>query len=560
MKTRTIATLLTAMGLVACQPGEVNVESQDGEPIPVIEPKVPTSMDDCDGETFAGQAPMRLLTRYEFDYTVEDLLGIPSTVAREQFPPENSVAGFENNSDSHNVSPLLARKLMEAAETLADQAIAQRKDALVGCDVASDGCIEDFVDRFLTRAFRRPATPEEQAIFVQLYEDASVTEGPDLALSMVIQAALQSPQFLYRIELQDDKIAGELVALNGYEVATRLSYFLWGSMPDDTLLQAAASDALNTPEEIEAQTRRMLLSPRARDLVGHFYRQWLGLDALDSMVKDNAAYPEWTPAMTQQWRDSLYAFIDYIHFEKNGDLHDLMTSNEVFMSDELAPTYGFTPTEVGMNAFEAPADQRAGLLTQPAVMALLAYPTQGSPIHRGIFVRERLLCQKLPPPPNNIQITPPDPDPNATTRAIFEQHTAEPACAGCHALIDPIGLGFEYYDGIGRFRTVENGIDVDGSGALGNTADPSIGGPFDGAVALSGMLAEAREVQDCVADHWYTFAMGHPESEADMCAADGVRGRFAASGGTFEDLLVAITTSDEFRYRTIQVPVKGEMP
>jgi len=329
-------------------------------------------------------------------------------------------------------------------------------------------------------------------------------------------------------------------------------------MPDEELLEAAAKDELATADQISVQARRMLEKPAARALINDFYRQWLGLDALDSMVKDNTAYPEWTPEMTQEWRDSLYAFIDHVHFDQKGDLNDLMTSPEVFLSESLAPVYGFEATKTGMNAFVAPSSERAGLLTQPAVMALLAYPAQGSPIHRGIFVRERLLCQKLPPPPNNLVIKPPDPDPNATTRQIFEEHANDSACAGCHLLIDPIGLGFENYDGIGRYRVVENGQAVDATGTLGYTSDPTIEGDFDGAVSLSGMLAEARQVEDCVADHWYTFAMGHPETPSDMCAADQIRTKFAATEGSFEDLLVAIATSDAFRYRTVQVPVQGD--
>ncbi len=551
------ALMLALSTTLACQ-GEFEMVNPSEEPEQVIKPNIPTSMDDCDGEIFAGQAPMRLLTRYEYDYTIRDLLGIQTTVARSGFPPENSVAGFENNSDSHRVSPLVVRKLMEAAEVLAAQAVSEHRDQLVQCDLNAPACLNTFLESFLLRAFRRPATTEELGLYTSFYQGIYDLDGADQALISTIQLTLQSPQFLYRIELKDDFIAGQLVPLNSFEIANRLSYFLWGSMPDEELFEAAARNELATPEQVSAQAHRMLAKPNARDLVNDFYRQWLGLDALETMVKDNAAYPEWTPETTAQWRASLYAFIDHVHFEQKGSLKDLMTSNDVFLSASLAPVYGFEATNEGMNSFVAPEDQRAGLLTQPAVMALLAYPTQGSPIHRGIFVRERLLCQKLPAPPNNLIIKPPDPDPNATTRQVFEEHTNEPACAGCHMLIDPIGLGFENYDGMGRYRLMENGLPVDATGALANTDDPAIEGAFEGAVSLSGMLAEARQVQDCVADHWYTFAMGHPETAPDMCAADQIRTTFAATGGSFDDLLVAITTSDAFRYRTVQVPTQGD--
>jgi len=543
---------------LACQAGEFVVVNPAEDPEEVIEPVIPTSMDDCDGEIFAGQAPMRLLTRYEYDYTIRDLLGIETAIARDDFPPENSVAGFENNSDSHRVSPLMVRKLMEAAEGLAAEAVATHRDKLVQCDLNTAECLDTFLESFLLRAFRRPPTDEEIGLYTKFYRGIYDLDGANQALSATIQLALQSPQFLYRIELKDDFTAGQLVPLNSFELASRLSYFLWGSMPDDELLEAAARDELATAEQVSAQAHRMLAKPSARASINDFYRQWLGLDALESMVKDNGSYPEWTPDTTAQWKESLYAFIDHVHFDSKGDLKTLMTSPEVFLSASLAPVYGFEATDTGMNSFVAPSAERAGLLTQPAVMALLAYPTQGSPIHRGIFVRERLLCQKLPPPPNNLVIKPPDPDPNATTRQVFEQHTNDPACAGCHTLIDPIGLGFENYDGIGRYRLMENGQAVDATGSLANTDDPAIEGDFEGAVSLSGMLAEARQVQDCVADHWYTFAMGHPETPSDMCAAEQIRNTFATTGGSFDDLLVAITTSDAFRYRTVQVPASGD--
>jgi len=329
-------------------------------------------------------------------------------------------------------------------------------------------------------------------------------------------------------------------------------------MPDEELMQAAARDELSTPEQLEAQARRMLADPRSKDTIEHFYRQWLHLDALETMVKDDAIYPGWTPEVTQGWKDSVYAFIQEVH--RNGaDVQTLLSSPRLHVDQRTAALYGLTAGPE-IEAFDMPADQRAGLLTHPALLALLAHPNQGSPIHRGIFVRERLLCQKLPAPPDDIQIEPPDPDVTATTREIFAQHSADPRCAGCHMLIDPIGLGFENYDGIGRYRTTENARPVDATGELANTADPDLGGEFDGAVELSTMLAEADEVEDCVADHWFAFALGHPETEATMCSADDVRERFRASGGSFEDLFVAIVTSDTFRYRTIQVEETSTAP
>jgi hypothetical protein len=191
------------------------------------------------------------------------------------------------------------------------------------------------------------------------------------------------------------------------------------------------------------------------------------------------------------------------------------------------------------------------VLTQPGLMALLAYPDQSSPVARGVFVRERLLCQHLPPPPNDVMIEPPDPDPDATTRERFAEHTSNPACAGCHMLIDPLGFGFEHYDAIGRWRTEENGLPVDASGTLANIGDTEQVGPYDGAVELADKLLASTDFQACVAHQWTTFALGREPNEADECAMEGIRQSLTDTGGDIRELLVAIATSDAFRFRVV---------
>jgi len=554
---RVLSTIFGALLFASCDAGSLVTDPPE-EPIVPVDPKVPTSMSDCiDGEIFASQAPMRMLTRYEYDNTIRDLLGVQTSIARTKFPPENAVAGFENNSDSHRVSPLLSRRLMEAAEELTPLALPQVK-ARLSCQNEDAACGRDFVQSFLFRAFRRPPTAEELRPFQDLFDVTRAESGFDDAVELTIQAVLQSPQFLYRIEPSDRLSPGSLVEVDAFSMASRLSYFLWGSMPDDKLLDAAKEGRLHTEADIETQTRRMLADARSETLIFEFYRQWLGLDALNTMVKDESAFPEWNESLTREWMASLRAFIQTIH-SRNGGVEELLTSNSMHITGSMATLYNIPGTpNAGMAEYLMPTEERAGLLTHPTVMALLAYPSQSSPIHRGIFVRERLLCQKLPSPPDNLEIEPPDPNPTATTREIFEAHVADASCNACHRLIDPIGLGFENYDTLGRYRTYEHGLQVDASGALTNTADPSIQGEFNGAVQLSHMLKDAREVRDCVADHWFTFAQGHPETLPDMCSADQIRERFHASDGKFEDLFVAITTSDAFRYRTIQV--QGENP
>jgi hypothetical protein len=199
-------------------------------------------------------------------------------------------------------------------------------------------------------------------------------------------------------------------------------------------------------------------------------------------------------------------------------------------------------------------DDRRGLLEQPGLLALLAKPNQSDPIHRGVFVRERLLCQDLPPPPDDVEIRPPDPSPGASTRERFAEHTADERCAGCHQLIDPIGFGFEAYDAIGRFRTTDEGVPVDDSGEIVGTTDAD--GPFEGVRELSSLLAESDQVNECVATQLFRSMVGRRETPLDECSIDHLFERAASEGWSIPEILVALTTTDAFLYRV--VPERSE--
>jgi hypothetical protein len=212
------------------------------------------------------------------------------------------------------------------------------------------------------------------------------------------------------------------------------------------------------------------------------------------------------------------------------------------------------PKGEGFERVSLDPKQRAGLLTQASLLAVNAKPNQSSPVHRGKFVRERLLCQPLPPPPNNVNIQPPDVDPKATTRQKFAQHSSDPYCAGCHKLMDPIGFGFESYDGIGQFRTKDHGLPVDASGELTGTRDSD--GKFDGAIELAARLGDSAEVRECVATQWFRFGYGHGEEKADSCAMSQLQDAFRAADYNVKELLVALTRTDAFRYRNVVVAGK----
>lgn len=534
---------LVALSMTACQ----EPAPPDYMPPPTGETESPLV---CEG-THPGTATLRLLTRTQFNNTLQDLLGDASNPA-DTFPAEHRVENFENNAETHLANPLLVEKYFTAAHDVSEAAVNERLEQLAPCasgDTAQ--CLNDFLTNFGKRAFRRPIQTEEADAFRRLFDKAEPTLGYAAAIGLVLEAMLQSPQFLYRVEATTAPTPETgAIALGGYELASRLSYFLWDSMPDEELFQAADAQQLGTADEIENQARRMLQSPKARSMVADFYRQWLDLDRFDGLARDDATLSvQNAQALTAAWRQSLLSFVDFVYWGGSGTLGELFSSDLVFVDPVLAGLYGLTaPAEERFVGVAQPG-QRAGLLTQPALMALLSHADQSSPIQRGVFVRSQILCDPPQPPPPTVNNTPPDPDPTLTTRERFKVHTEQAVCRSCHELIDPLGFGFENYDQFGRYRSEENGIPIDSSGAVDQAPDPALDGPFATPFELAERLGSSSVVANCLATHWYRFAMGRVEEPADVCSLDQTRKHFAESGGDLRELLVGITLSDAFRYR-----------
>jgi hypothetical protein len=498
-----------------------------------------------------GESPLRRMTRAEYDATVRDLLG-DTTRPAQQFAVEEEALGFDNQASSLTVTQLLAEQLMKAAEDVAARAT-EDLPGLLGCDPVTEGedaCVEAFLPSFGRRAFRRPLASEELTRFSDLYAWGKAEFDFRTGVELVLQTMLQSPHFLYRVELGGSApVERDVVALGPYELASRLSFLFWGSMPDETLLDAAERGELGTPEELEAQARRLLADPRAREAVARFHVSWLGLSHVEELSKDTSVYPDYDETLRPLWREEAERFLGHVVFEGSGTVEELFTASYSFMNADLAAFYGVAngPSGAAFEQVELGPTERAGLLTLPAVLATYAKQNQSSPVHRGKFVRERLLCQTLQPPPNNIKIEAPEVDPNATTREQFAEHSENPACSGCHVKMDPIGFGLEAYDGVGRYRETEHGLPIDTTGELIDTVDAD--GPFDGARELAQRLARSSEVRQCVATQWFRFGYGRVEKEADVCNMRKVQETFAASGYDIRELLVALTQTDAFRYR-----------
>jgi hypothetical protein len=501
-----------------------------------------------------GASPLRRLTQAEYDNTVRDLLGDTTSPAT-AFPPDQRQGDFSNTAVALTVSPLLAQSYQSAAEALATTAVGHLS-TIVPCDTAAMGeeaCATQFIATFGKRALRRPLTQDEQSGFMALYEANRAGADYNNGIQSLIEAILQSAPFLYRPEFGTTSLAqGTVVPLTSYEMASRLSYFLWGSMPDDTLFAAADADALKTPAQVAAQATRLLADPKAHPAVTQFFAEWMGVDEIASAPKDPTVYASYTPQMVGAMQQETLAFADWAIWQSDAKLATLLTAPVSFVNQSLAPVYGLTGiTGDTVQQVKLDPTQRAGLITEAGVMAVLGKADRSSPVLRGKFIREKLFCQTVSPPPQNIVITPPAIMPGVSTREMFTMHSTVEPCKGCHTLMDPIGFGFENYDGIGQWRTTDQGQPVDPSGTLTATdAD----GTFSGAVDLAHKLAQSTEVRDCVATEWFRYAMGRGESADDTCSLGSLKQSFSASQSDIRQLLVAVTQTTAFRYRNEVTP------
>jgi hypothetical protein len=263
--------------------------------------------------------------------------------------------------------------------------------------------------------------------------------------------------------------------------------------------------------------------------------------------KDAALFPDFSPGIKTAMRNETVDFADFVIRRGDGRLETLLSAPFTVASPELLGLYGASGAPAADGTVQLDPMQRAGLLTQGSFLAAHSHANQTSPVHRGLAVRRNLLCTDLPDPPMNVDNTPPEPDPTATTRTRFEQHRADPSCAGCHQLLDPIGVGFENYDAIGKYRTMENGLAVDATGELVSAGDAS--GTFNGAVEMARRLATSADVRDCVKKQWFRFSLGRFEGDEDACTLQRLGEEFAASDYDVKTLLVSLVTSDAFRYR-----------
>lgn len=497
---------------------------------------------------------LRRLTHAEYERTVTDLLGT-GTGSSSQFLDDPSFAGFDNNADGLRVAGRLGRDYRRAAEALAREVIGSEDlfDRLVPCDEASVECATDFVTSFGLSAFRRPLRDIEVARYVALFSEGPrlVQSGDALAdgVAVVIEAMLQSPNFLYRAELSDEEDDDGFIPLSDYEVASRLSYMLTASMPDRELFRAAAAGELRAPEAIRAQAARLAEGDAVQARVLDFHEQWLGLATYRDVTKNSESFPEFSPDLGEDYVEEVRRFVLHVTLDEKRGLASLLSTPHSFVNRRTAPFYGLDPADFTdeFSLVELDANERAGLLTQLGFLSANAYTTDTSPIHRGVFVLRRILCEEIPDPPGDIDLTlPKTTDEIVTTRDQVEAHTAAAVCANCHSMINPIGFAFEGFDAVGAARDSDNGAPLDTAGSvrlsLGNLE-------FKGALDLIPQLAESEAARSCYARQWLRYAYGRSEVPADDQTLAALGERLADDTYSVRQLLVDLSEPRAFTHR-----------
>ena len=498
-----------------------------------------------------GRTLLRRLSRPQFNNTVRDLLGITDNPAA-ALSPDERIGPFTSNGIAP-ITDLIVQQHGEVAARVAAEA-APNMGRISPCDLTADStdtCARQFITSFGLRAYRRPLLPAEVDQYAALFTMGRGTANDvSHGFQLLLQAFLQNPFFLYHADVGASGVPSATpVALTPYELAARLSYFLWNTLPDDQLFARAADQTLTDPGVLSTQVDRMLSDPRAGDAIPSFHMQWLGIDDMSSVDKDTTLFPQFNAALVTAMQGETAAFADYVVRSGDGLLATIFTAPFSFPQGPLFALYGMTQP-AGFKAGDRvtlPTGQRAGILTQSAFLATQAHADQTSPVHRGLAVRQNILCQTIPPPPPTVKAVPPAVTSDTTQRQRFAVHESNPNCNGCHQMMDPIGLGFENYDAIGAYRTTENGAPIDASGEIVNAAADTAG-TFDGVVDLGQKLAASRQVSDCVADQWFRFALGRMESNDDACAMAAIQAGFASSGGNIRQLLKQIVLSDAFTH------------
>jgi hypothetical protein len=494
------------------------------------------------GSCEVSSQPLRRLSHAEYDATVRDLFAGAALPQQFDLAPDQSIGGFTNNYSAMNPSPILIEQYWTAALSIV-RAVAPKLDEFIPCDAgAGVACGEEFIRQFGRRAFRRTLTDEEVTELRAAFEEGPGSTDFKVGVQLAMLAMLQSPNFVYRPEFGVQE--GNTERLTSFEAASRLSYLVWGSMPDDELLDRAEALQLGTSDDIAQEVSRMFDSAKAKTGMLRFHREWLKVSKLDTVLK--RAEDGFDDATRNAIKESFDRFVWDTLFVNNGSATDLLTSTTFPANTRVAELLGASPVAAGKwENVDVTSTKRAGILGHPSFLAAHAYAGYPSPVLRGVFVMGSILCAPPSPPPADVDVTPPasgEEDPAGevvTNRDHYNEATKEDRCQGCHSIINGIGFGFENFDTMGRYRDTDNGQPVDASGSV-------LGITYQNEVELASGIAGTDMFRACVVDKWMNYALGGSPLAQDKCFRDDVTKVFAEHDYKVKDLVIAIATHPKF--------------
>lgn len=465
--------------------------------------------------------PIRRLTRAEYRNLVRELLGVEPPAA--QALPDDSLSSGFTSTAGQLVTIAAVNRYLDAAADVADRlepTIAQ----LVPCSGSDAAAEQQCVDAALTtlgsRLFRRPIAADEKARYVGVFQRSRASQTYEQSASLVIEALLVAPELLF-IELPSGGAAGTAHPLDSWQVAARLSLLLWDSLPDAPLLAAAEQGALGSRAAVAEQVERMLLDPRTRPALASFFDDWLGLTKIESVVRDPALYPSVTPARLSELAAESRAFVDDVFWQANDFRRLFISSGEV-------------------------SERSFGLLSQAGFLMTLAAAEKTAAIHRGVFLRRKLLCGVLPPPPPGLATPLPELTPGVSSRQRITEHTSGAGCVGCHQTFNPLGFTLEHFDVAGQWRDQDQGQPVDAKVAF---TEPGLPAEVDGARAFSEALAQSPHARACAIQQLFTFALERSPTTVDQVLFDDLGRKFEAAGFSLKAVLTELALSDDFRSR-----------
>lgn len=505
---------------------------------------------DCTGPRDPGRVTIRRLNRAEYNNTIRDLLGVRFQPAND-FPQDDVGYGFDNIGDVLSMPPLLVEKYLAAAEKIVEKALAdpQSRKRIFIVSTKNEESARKILERFAGRAYRRPIRDDELNRLVRLVSLAEKNrDGFDTGIGLAMQAVLVSPHFLFRVEMDRRRpgTPAEILPISDHALASRLSYFLWSTMPDEELFELARKKTLREPEVLEKQVRRMLKDPRSRALVDNFAGQWLELRNLKDFRPDPVLFPNFNEKLRADMLKETELFFDSIVREDRSILN-FIDADYTFVNERLAKHYGLSSVKGDeFRRVSLKGTPRGGIFTQASILAVTSNPNRTSPVKRGKWILDNILNAPPPPQPAGVEELQDDKEAveSGSLRQRLEQHLLNPGCAACHQRMDPLGFGLENFDAIGAWRKRDGKHAIDATGTLPN------GQSFDGPVQLRAILKGRHEAfARCFAEKLLTYALGRGVERYDRCTLDDIVKGAGKDHYKFSRLAIDIVKSDPFQKR-----------